>query len=615
VAVDVAVARERDRLRRLFRIALVLGPLAIWLWARMLTGNPVRPGLPELPADAVFWLPSILLVFLIGAAFIIPMLGNGRSPHTIYLPEQIEVGFDDVHGIGGVVSEVQHTLNVFLNHKRFRMQMGGTPRRGVLFEGPPGTGKTHVAKAMAKEAGVPFLFVSSTAFQSMWYGATARKIRTYFRQLRKVARREGGAIGFIEEIDAIGLKRGALGYSAVPGPASALGINEMINQGTGGVVNELLVQMQSFDEPTRTEKAYNAMARMANRYLPAHRHLKAKKPAFANVLLIGATNRADSLDPALLRPGRFDRILTFGLPGLRDRRELVDYFLGRKAHEAELDQAEARDALAAATMGYTPAALERLFDEALLVSLRNGRRALTYHDVKKAQMEVEIGLPNPVDYPAEERVRIATHESGHATVAYLAGKGRTLEVLSIVKRRESLGLLAHRDEEERFTRTEKEMKALLQIAMGGMVAEELFFGESSSGPAGDLAGATQLAADMVGSFGLGGSLISFRALDGGMIGGNLVAKVLADMRGRKIVDQLLNDARHEAARLLNDHRYLVEALRDALCDREELIGAEIIDVLHQAEERALSEGRVVVDLRNPNARLPEIRERRIEFIE
>jgi len=354
---------------------------------------------------------------------------------------------------------------------------------------------------------------------------------------------------------------------------------------------------------------------MANRYLPAHRHLKAKKPAFANVLLIGATNRADSLDPALLRPGRFDRILTFGLPGLRDRRELVDYFLGRKAHEAELDQAEARDALAAATMGYTPAALERLFDEALLVSLRNGRRALTYHDVKKAQMEVEIGLPNPVDYPAEERVRIATHESGHATVAYLAGKGRTLEVLSIVKRRESLGLLAHRDEEERFTRTEKEMKALLQIAMGGMVAEELFFGESSSGPAGDLAGATQLAADMVGSFGLGGSLISFRALDGGMIGGNLVAKVLADMRGRKIVDQLLNDARHEAARLLNDHRYLVEALRDALCDREELIGAEIIDVLHEAEERALSEGRVVVDLRNPNARLPEIRERRIEFIE
>ena len=615
MAVDVAEMRERDRIRRLTRIAILLGPIAIYLWLRLLSGDPVSPGLPRLPADAVFWMPGILLVVLLSLVFIIPALGNGRSPHTIYLPEQIEVGFDDVKGVGAVVPEVQHTLTVFLNHKRFRAQMGGTPRRGVLFEGPPGTGKTHVAKAMAKEAGVPFLFVSSTAFQSMWYGATARKIRSYFRALRKVARREGGAIGFIEEIDAIGLKRGGFGYATLTAAAPGFIRNEMVSQGTGGVVNELLVQMQSFDEPTRSAKTYNAVARLANRYLPAHRAIKMKKPAFANVLLIGATNRADSLDPALLRPGRFDRVLSFGLPGLRDRRQLIDYFLTAKAHETELDDHAMREALAAATMGYTPAALERLFDEALLVSMRNGRRALTYQDLKRAQMEVEIGLPNPVDYSDEERVRIATHEAGHATVAYLAGRGRTLEVLSIVKRRDSLGLLTHRDDEERFTRTEREMKALLQIAMAGMVAEESFFGESSSGPAGDLATATQIAADMVGSYGMGGSLISFRALDQGMVGGNLVAKVLGDLRGRKIVDQLLGDARHEAARLLDDHRYLVEALRDALCAREELIGSEILDVLRTAEEEALRRGTVIVDLRYPDARLPENRDRRIEFID
>ncbi len=622
MAVDVTESRERDRMKRLTRLGLGLGAIAFFLWLRLLSGNPVSPGWPSLPQEAVFWLPGIVLVLIIGAVFILPMLGNGRSPHTIYLPEQIEIGFDDVKGIGGVVAEVNHTLEVFLNHRQFRTEMGGTPRRGVLFEGPPGTGKTHVAKAMAKEAGVPFLFVSSTAFQSMWYGATARKIRTYFRALRKTARREGGAIGFIEEFDAIGMKRGGLGFTAPAstGGEGGLGVNKVMSQGTGGVVNELLVQMQSFDESTRPDKAYNVVVRFLNRYLPPNRQFKTKKPAFANVLLIGATNRADALDPALLRPGRFDRILSFGLPSKNDRRELIDYFLGSRSHVAEMEADDLLDGLAASTMGYTPASLERLFDEALLVAMRNGRPALNYRDVKNAQMEVEIGLPNPVDYPMEERERIATHEAGHATIAYLAGKGRKLEVLSIIKRKESLGLLAHRDEEERYTRTEKEMRVLLQIAMGGMVAEELFFGESSSGPAGDLAAATQLAADMVGSFGLGGSLISFRSLDAGFVGGNLVAKVLGDGPARKIVDRLLNDAKHETKRLISDHRYLVEALRDALCEREELIGDDILDVLRAAEQSNLDGGRVVVDLRDaegstdePEAATPE--PSRIELVE
>ena len=601
MVVDVARARERDRRRRLRRIAIVLVPIATWLWIRLVTGNPVRPGLPTLPEEAMFWLPGILLVLVLGAVFILPMLGNGRSPHTIYLPEQIQIGFDDVKGIGGIVGEVRHTLGVFLNHTRFRIEMGGIPRRGVLFEGPPGTGKTHIAKAMAKEAGVPFLFVSSTAFQSMWYGATARKIRTFFRDLRKVARREGGAIGFIEEIDAIGMRRGGL-TASTPANSSpgAMIARAGMHQGTGGVVNELLVQMQSFDEPTRTEKIYNGSARFANRFLPANRQIKTKKPAFANVLLIGATNRADALDPALLRPGRFDRILSFGLPSRADRRDLIDYFLTRRAHEPDLDTEGVRESIAATTIGYTPAALERLFDEALLVAMRNDRDQLSADDMRRAQMEVEIGLPQPVDYTDDERLRIASHEAGHATVAYLAGKGRRLEVLSIVKRRDSLGLLAHRDAEERWTRTESELQALLKIAMGGMVSEEMFFGESSTGPAGDLAAATQLAADMVGSFGLGGSLISFRSIDTGLVGGNLVAKVLADPHARKVVHQMLNDAKYDVVRLLTDHRYLVEALRNALAEREELVEHEITEVLREAEAAHLADDDVVVDLRNPD---------------
>jgi ATP-dependent Zn protease len=597
MTIDVAKTRERQRQRRLKRVAWVLGPAVAWLWLRIATGNPVSPGLPHLGADAMIWLPAVAIIGLLAVILVVPMLANARSPHVTYLPEQIDIEFSDVKGLGPVVAEVQHTLEVFLNHKRFTTEMGGTPRRGVLFEGPPGTGKTHVAKVMAKEAGVPFLFVSSTSFQSMWYGMTARRIKAYFRQLRKTARREGGAIGFIEEFDAIGTKRGGMGSGFSATAAGATTVNATMSEGVGGVVNELLVQMQSFDDPPFPTRFGNWIRDRANRFLPSHRQFRASVAPHANILLIGATNRADSLDPALLRPGRFDRILHFDVPGLRARRELVDYFLTTKRHEPSLDDDDARDDIAAVTMGYSPAALERLFDEALGVALRSGRKALTPDDVRKARFEVEIGLPQPVEYPHEEKATIAVHESGHAVVAYLVGKGRKLEVLSIIKRRDALGLLAHSDEEERFTQRHSEMRAMVEIALGGMVAEELFFGESGTGPSGDLAAATTVVADMVGSFGLGDSLISLRAADPGLAGGNLTARVLADDKARQAADRILDDAKAHVTGLLTRYRYLVEALRNALLEREELIEGEILNVIRAAEMEALAGGRAIVDLR------------------
>jgi ATP-dependent Zn protease len=583
---DVARLRERNRQRRMQRSLAVLGPLAAWLWFRQLTGHPVGLGWPHLTGGLAMMLPEIALVAMFGVVLLVPLAVAGKSPHVRFRPSEIEIGFADVKGMDVVLEEVTRTLNLFLGFKTFRESMGGTPRRGILFEGPPGTGKTYMAKALAKEAGVPFFYVSSSAFQSMYYGQTNRKIRSYFKELRKAARQEGGAVGFIEEIDAIAASRAGMRMTPADGVAASTTVSRsQAREGIAGIVNELLIQLQSFDHPTRAEKLHGFVVDRLNNWLPDDRQLSKRRSTPANVLIIGATNRADDLDPALLRPGRFDRSVHFDLPNRTGRREIIDYYLDRKAHAPELDRGDRREALAAMTAGYSPVMIEHLFDEGLVWALRDGRSAMTWADVQQAKFTEEIGLKQPVEYTDGEKRRIATHEGGHAVVAHLVSPERNLEVLSIIKRRGALGLLAHSDAEERFTKTEDELKGLMAIAFGGMVAEELSFGGASTGPAGDLSYATTLAAQMVGSFGMGGTLVSFEAMEGGPLAAGIVAKVLSNDDARKRVEVLLLEAKETARRLLSEHRHLHEALVAALLERNELVGDEITDVLVRAGVR------------------------------
>jgi ATP-dependent Zn protease len=583
---DVGRLRERNRQRRMQRSLAFFGPLAIYLWYRQLTGDPVGLGWPHVGGELGMMLPQILLVSMFAVVLLVPLLTAGRSPHVRFRPSEIEIGFDDVVGMDVVLEEVVRTLNLFLGFKTFRESMGGTPRRGILFEGPPGTGKTYMAKALAKEAGVPFFYVSSSAFQSMYYGQTNRKIRSYFKELRKAARAEGGAVGFIEEIDAIAASRAGMRMTGAEGVAPSGTVSRsQAKEGIAGIVNELLIQLQSFDHPTRSEKLQGFLVDRLNNWLPDHRQLSKRRSTPANVLVIGATNRAADLAPALLRPGRFDRSVHFDLPSRSGRREIIDYYLDRKAHTAELDRADRRDALAAMTAGYSPVMIEHLFDEGLVWALRDERAAMTWADVQQAKFTEEIGLKQPVEYTDGEKHRIATHEGGHAVVAHLVSD-RNLEVLSIIKRRDALGLLAHSDSEERFTRTEEELKGLMAIAFGGMVAEELAFGSASTGPAGDLAYATQLAAQMVGSYGMGGTLVSFEAVESGPLAAGIVSKVLSNDAARKRVEVLLAEAKETARRLLADHRHLVEALVVQLLERNELVGDEITNTLEQAARQA-----------------------------
>jgi len=367
------------------------------------------------------------------------------------------------------------------------------------------------------------------------------------------------------------------------GASSMIANKSMTSEGVGGVVNELLIQLQSFDEPTGFQKLRMSTIDQINLFLPANRQISRPVPPSTNVLVIAATNRADNLDPALLRPGRFDRRLTFEPPSRAGRRELIDFFLGRKAHHLDLDDDDSRDGLAAITQGYTPVMIEHLFDEGLVNAVRRGDSAMTRQDVERARLVEEVGMGQPVAYTAHEQKLIATHESGHAVTAWLMAPERRLEVLTIIKRRDALGMLAHGDAADVFTRSKSEMLALIQIAMGGQAAEEIFFGDISTGPAGDLLYATNVAAQMVGAAGMTDTLISFSAVQGSALSDtNIVGRVLADADGRERVEKILQDQKSHTRVLLEENRHLVIALRDALMERHELIGREITDVLNLA---------------------------------
>jgi cell division protease FtsH len=578
---DVEAIRERNRRRRL-RYLLFLNLLLIgYLAKRALEGRPIHFDLPSLGPDAWIYLPPILLILAIVMMMALPLI-SGRSPHVRYSPDQIPIRFADVRGIDVVLEEVTRTLQIFLTYKTFKEELGGNPRRGILFEGRPGTGKTHLAKAMSAEAGVPFFFVSAPAFTSMFQGMTAFKIRSFFKALKKAARKEGGAIGFIEEIDAVGGSRAGIN-SFAPLERYPSTVWQAVGPGdAGSMVNELLIQMQSFDSPPFTQRLKNLAIDFINMFLPSKGQLRKSSTPYNNILVIGATNRAEALDPALLRPGRFDRRLYFDLPSKAGRRDLIDYFLERRAHSEDMDREELREELASMSLGYSPAMLEHVLDEALVWAIRDGRRELNWRDVQRARLSEEIGLAHPVAYTEKEKEIIATHEAGHAVAAYLCARERKLEVLSIIKRKQALGLLAHSDVEERWTKTRSELEATLKIALGGMAAEQLFFGETGTGPSSDLTAATTLAAQMVGSFGMGSSLVSYEAVDNGHHSApNIVAKVLTNEDTKKEVEEILRRHRDQVAYLLENNRDLVEALRDALLEHDELLGDEIMTVIEK----------------------------------
>ncbi|MGZ4130066.1 MAG: AAA family ATPase [Actinomycetota bacterium] len=513
---------------------------------------------------------SMFMVVQFAAMFAFLMRG---TYYTIY-PNEYDKTFDDVRGQPAAVDSSKEVLRLFQGFKDFK-QMGGYPPHGILFEGPPGTGKTLMAKAIAGASSVPILIADGSRFMNMFFGIGNMKVRRMFARARSMSDKYGGAVIFIDELDALGAARGEISQQAreyqEPSTAHRVMMGGMGAGGAGmGIVNELLVNMDGFTAPKGLWRHLRRMLRMGKPRVPHY-----------NILVIGATNRASTLGPALLRPGRFDRKIHVGLPDAEGRADIAKYYLAKVRHEP-IDVYK----LARMMTGYSPATIQNIVNEALIFALQDGRDALRWDDLWQAKLAEEIGLKQPVKYSTREKEMVALHEASHAVASYsLERADMQIQVITIQKRESALGLVSTQEIEEMFLRTQKQLLARIQVSLAGLVGEEIWFGQTTTGPSSDLVNATRNAAAYVGLFGMGKSLVSVGAMAPTMMDGDPIRAVLSDPERRKEIDALLEECRNRVRTLLQQKRHAVEGVRDALLEREELIGDEIEALMADLGER------------------------------
>jgi cell division protease FtsH len=366
--------------------------------------------------------------------------------------ETTTVTFADVAGVDEAKEEVKEIVDFLREPGRFEA-IGGRIPKGVLLVGPPGTGKTLLARSIAGEAGVPFLFASGSDFVEMYAGVGASRIRKLFKD----ARRHPSCIIFIDELDAVGRSRGG---------------NSLSHEEREQTLNSLLVEMDGF-APNQ------------------------------GIVVIAATNRPDILDPALLRPGRFDRQVTVGAPDVKGREQILRIHARKVAVAVEVDLRQ----VARGTPGFSGAELANLVNEAALFAVRKGRQTVTDYDFDQARDKVLMGAERKsLTMTEHERVTCAYHESGHAVVAALLPAADPLHKVTIIPRGRALGVTMQLPEGDRHTHTREFLEAQIAILMGGRIAEELFLRQMTSGAGNDIERATDIARRMVCEFGMSAAL-------------------------------------------------------------------------------------------------------------
>ncbi|MDQ1520152.1 MAG: cell division protease FtsH [Actinomycetota bacterium] len=477
------------------------------------------------------------LIILVGAYFWISrrasralaggFMGIGSSKAKVYDEERPKTRFADVAGYEGAKREISEVVD-FLKHPERYAAAGAVAPRGVLMVGPPGTGKTLLARAVAGEADVPFFALTGSSFVEMFVGVGAARVRDLFSAARKAA----PAIVFIDEIDAIGQRRGG-----------ALVSNDEREQ----TLNQMLAEMDGFDPS-------------------------------AGVVVLGATNRPETLDPALLRPGRFDRQVEIPLPNLRERAAI----LAVHARDKHLADDTDLDAVARATPGFSGADLANLVNEAAIVAVRDGRNTVTGNDFSEARDRILLGRREATNaLMPDEKHAVAVHESGHALVAALSPHADPVAKVTILPAGQALGVTEQLPADERHLYPESYLKDSLAVRLGGRAAELLVLGEASSGAASDLAGATDLATRMIREYGMSERLgpIGFASGSPMYLGTEEVrSRAYAD-ETQKIIDEevsnLLREAEQRALALLSDHRPALDRLVDDLIAHETVDGAAV----------------------------------------
>ena len=484
-------------------------------------------------------LASILpLVLLMGIAyyFLFRRVGGGaanplnmgKNKVKIYDRKEMKTTFSDVAGVDEAKEELKEIVEFLKNPKKYQ-RLGGRIPKGVLLLGPPGCGKTLLARAVAGEANVPFFFMSGSEFVEMFVGLGAARVRELFQQ----AKEKAPALVFLDEIDTIGK-----GRSGVMG--AGFGAHDEREQ----TLNQLLVEMDGFDSSK-------------------------------GVIIMAATNRPDVLDPALVRPGRFDRQVVVDPPDLRGREEILRVH----ARGVALDPAVELRMIAARTPGFTGADLENVVNEAALLAARREKNSVTMEELEEAIDRASMGLERKSRVISDrEKVRVAAHEMGHALVAHFCENLDPVHRVTIVARgTAALGLTMTRPLEDRYMATEPELKDMLAFAMGGRVAEEIVFGEVSTGAQNDLEKATQIARAMVAEYGMSDKVgpLSLGRDDPNAfwqqpkISGETAQ--LIDQETRRLLDE----AHDKAARILKERRQLLDELRDLLLVVETIDGNDI----------------------------------------